>query len=74
LAFTLASNAVGSDYPSLRVTLSPRDGSSERIVEFGPGDYGHGKELSSERIELTLDVRDGETRAVIQPYYGAGGA
>lgn len=74
LAFTLASTAPDNDYPSLRVTMSQRDGSQARVVEFSPSDYGHAKELSSERVELTLEVRDGESRAVIEPFYGPGGA
>ena len=74
LAFTLASTAPDNDYPSLRITLSQRDGSQPRIVEFAPSGYSHGKLLSSERVELTLDVRDGESRAVIEPFYGPGGA
>jgi hypothetical protein len=74
LAFTLASTAPNNDYPSLRVTLSQRDGSQARIVEFAPSEYGHAKELSSERVEVTVEVRDGESRAVIEPFYGPGGA
>ena len=74
LAFTLASTAPNNDYPSLRVTMSQRDGSQPRIVEFSPADYGHAKELSSERVELTLEIREGESRAVIEPFYGPGGA
>lgn len=74
LAFRLSSSAPDNDYPSLRVTLSQRDGSHPRVVELAPADYGHGKELTSERVELTLDVMDGESRAVIEPFYGPGGA
>ena len=74
LAFTLDSTAPNNDYPSLRITLSQRDGSQARIVELAPSEYGHGKELTSERVEVTLDVRDGESRAVIEPFYGPGGA
>ena len=54
--------------------MSQRDGSQARVVEFAPSDYGHAKELSNERIELKLEVRDGESRAVIEPFYGPGGA
>ena len=74
LAFTLSSSVPSNDYPSLRVTLSQRDGSQGRVIEFAPADYGHGKELSREQVELTVDVRDGESRAVIEPFYGPGGA
>lgn len=74
LAFTLESTTPGNDYPGLRITLSQRDGSQPRIVELAPSQYGHGKELATERVEVTLEVHEGESRAVVEPFYGPGGA
>lgn len=74
LAFTLESTSADNDYPALRVTFSQRDGSLPRVVEIGPTEYGHGKALASEHVELTLEVREGEARAIIEPFYGPNGA
>ena len=74
LSFLLESTSPDNDYPGLRITLSQRDGSQPRVVELSPSEYGHGKQLASEHVEVTLDVHDGEARAVIEPFYGPGGA
>lgn len=69
LAFELVSTSPNNDYPSLRLTLMRRDGGQPRVVEFGPSQYGHGKALTAERVELTVPVGEGEARAVVEAFY-----
>ena len=69
LAFELISMSPNNDYPSLRLTFMRRDGSQARVVEFGPSQYGHGKALTAEPVELTVPIGEGETRALVEAFY-----
>ena len=69
LGFELVSLSPDNDYPSLRLTLLHRDGSKAREMEFAPSQYSHGRALASEQVELTVPVGEGESKAVVQPFY-----
>ena len=71
LGFELISLSPDNDYPSLRLTMLRRDGSTARTMEFAPSQYSHGHAFASEQVQLTVPVGEGEAKAVIQPFYQA---
>jgi hypothetical protein len=60
LAFRIVSQQQGGGFPKLIVSVLSKDGVRLRTEEFGPNDYKHGIVLSSEIVNLTVEVKPGD--------------
>lgn len=69
IAFTLHSAAPDNDYPNLEVEVSSAAGAVIRHQTFTPDEYSHGATLTTEEIQLDLELADGEARADVRPLY-----
>ncbi|MDN4571890.1 hypothetical protein DBB29_24845 [Pandoraea cepalis] len=72
IGMTLSSSAPETRYPSLRIFLR----SGERVVrtiELKPTEYGHGRILLSEKIQIPIALRSGETGFTVQAHYESAG-
>ena len=69
ISVQLSSSVAEADYPALRVLFFSQTGTVVRTEEFQADKYFHGQSLVTERISLPIDVRPGEAKFSVQPFY-----
>lgn len=73
LTFTLQNNGHKNSHPSLRVIFQDGSGRPMRTVEYGPDDYSHLGEFTTESVTLIAKIQAGEVGFSIEPFYRKGG-
>ncbi|UVA77187.1 hypothetical protein [Pandoraea commovens] len=68
IGMTLSSSSPETRYPNLRIFLRSGD-RGVRTIELKPTEYGHGTTLRSEKIQVPITLRLGETGFTAQAYY-----
>ena len=69
LSVRVASRTSGNDFPYLRVAVLSHAGTTLRTIDFAPSEYTHSTELSSNTIELPIQLKSGDSSFAVSAFY-----